>query len=220
MAWKWCISLRCSRRICGIDFDSLDIALQSRCRRQWGEATISQSCRAEFRRVKKRAVRWPERLDGERDATVFERRHRAAEAIGGQFHRLVVRHARQQVPLLRRAEDHQAAPQIATEAAEFAEVVGRLLADGLVGRRQVVAGRFREQPVQADDFQASVVGLLADFRPFGRRDLVGIRVDRERRDFQAGVAQLGGEGKGLVEGPVLEGFVADGEAHGRARASK
>ena len=111
------------------------------------------------------AVFGPERLDGQRDAAFFQRRHRAAQAIGGELHRLVVRDARQQIPLQRRAEDHEVPAQIAAEAGELADVVGRLFADGVVGRREVVAGRFGEQPVQADDLQVRVVGLLADFGP-------------------------------------------------------
>ena len=104
-------------------------------------------------------------------------------------------------------------PRSRQSRASSRDVIGRLFADGFVGRRQVVAGRFGEQPVEADDFEAGVVGLLADFGALGGRNLVGIHVDRERRDLEARVAEVGSEAKGLVEGPVLERLVADGEAH-------
>ena len=71
---------------------------------------------AEVRGEQKVAVLRPERLHGERDAALFQGGHCPAQAIGGQIHRLLVGHARQQIPLHWGAEDHQVSAQVAAEA--------------------------------------------------------------------------------------------------------
>jgi hypothetical protein len=67
--------------------------------------------------------------------------------------------------------------------------------------------------VQADDLQSCVIGLPPNGHSLIRRDIVSIHIDCERRDLEAGVTQLGCVAKGLVEGPVLKGLVANGETH-------
>ena len=71
-----------------------------------------------------------------------------------------------------------------------------------------------QQPVQADDFQTGGVGLAANLVALGGGDLRRILGHGERGDLDPRIAALGRKRKRLIKGPVLEGFVADGEFHG------
>jgi hypothetical protein len=69
--------------------------------------------------------------------------------------------------------------------------------------------------MQADDFQAGMLGLPPHFSSLGRRNLVGIHGHRKRRDFDARVAAFGRESKRFLERPIAEDLVADGVLESR-----
>ena len=116
--------------------------------------------------------------------------------------------------LLRAAPDHDAAAHGGAEFGEVAGVGEGAVLDGGVGNGEVVAFGFSEQPVEAYHFEAVVADDGAEFFRVG----CGERLrpsEGEGRDLKAGVAVAGGLGAGAGEVVVAEGFVADGEFHGR-----
>ena len=76
-----------------------------------------------------------------------------------------------------------------------------------------------EQPVEADDRDARGLGFAAQL---GRGAALVTSVirggERERGDFEAGVAQLGDAGTDAGVVPALERLVADGVFHGRVNS--
>ena len=118
-------------------------------------------------------------------------------------------------------------PRSAQSRANSPRYCGRLSAHGRVGAGQMEALGLGEQPVQADDFQPGLLGLLPHFGSPGGRNGKGTGPisakhpravpgnwtcprHRERRDLDAPVAALGGESKRLLERPIAEQLVADG----------
>ena len=79
--------------------------------------------------------------------------------------------ARRQVPLLRRAEDHQPPAQVGTEPGELLEVLGGAAAHGGIGAGDVKPLGLGQEPVQADDLQPGGSGGLADLGPLAAADL-------------------------------------------------
>ena len=100
-----------------------------------------------------------EGLQAEVDSEVIDGRHDAGEDLGGEVGCLLVGHARQEVALLGRAEDHQRAPEVVRRLGQPHEIIGRLTPDRRVGGRQVEALGLGEQPVQADRLEAGVLDL-------------------------------------------------------------
>ncbi len=92
-----------------------------------------------------------QRLQGERHVGFLQRRQGRAEHLGGVLHPFGLAHAGGQVPLLRRAEDHDPPAQIGAEPGQMAQIFGRLAADVGVGAGQMKALGLGQQPVQADD---------------------------------------------------------------------
>ena len=105
------------------------------------------------------------------------------------------------------------AAQVAAQTGELSQVVGRLVSRRVIGRGEIIAGGFRQQPVQPNNLQARIVGLATHFGSLGWRNIVRVHVDRERRNLQTGIAKLSGKRKRLLERPVLKRLVANGEAH-------
>jgi hypothetical protein len=81
-----------------------------------------------------------------------------------------------------------------------------------IGRGDVQSRRAHHQPVQADEGQPLGLDDAGIFLARRGRDFRRFLGQRERRDFNARVADFADGPAGVGEGPFLEGFVADGVA--------
>jgi hypothetical protein len=88
-----------------------------------------------------------------------------------------------------------------------------MLPGGLLRRGHVQALGAREQPVQADRFQAVILDGLAGLLALGGRDLRRRGPERERRDLDAVIAEPGRDRGDLSHRRVLEHLVAECELH-------
>src|SRR4030095_1918613 len=79
--------------------------------------------------------------------------------------------------------------------------------------RQVEPLRAGQQPVQSDDFDPSVVCLLAQFGSTFERDVGDSRREREGRTLDTVVSRLLQEPARVAERPVLVELVAHRESH-------
>ena len=146
-------------------------------------------------------------------AAVFQRGDQASNHIRGIPHGIVVRHTGQQVPLLGRTEHQNRPAQITAQPHQFTQVIAGLGPHLRVGRREVVAFRKGQQPVQADGFQSRAFHKAPHFRSPRGRNLVRVLVDRVRREFDARVTIFAGRTERSLQWPVLECLVADGKSH-------
>ena len=153
-------------------------------------------------------------LQGEHGVGFLQFGNHLLQDPGGGLHGVFAAHAREQAALHGRAEHQDPAAQVGAQAHELAEIVGRTAADLGVGMRQVEAFGLGQQPMQADDFQAVLIGQAPQLGPLLGRHIAGVFGQREGRNLDAGIAALGGEGKGLLMRPILKRLVADGELHG------
>src|SRR5262249_48932181 len=100
-------------------------------------------------------------------------------------------------------------------ASQFTQILARPLPHRGVGRGEVKALSLRQQPVEADNGDACHLGLPAKFGPAGSCHFGDSRSERERRDFQAAVAEFCHAGADARVLPALESLVANGVLHGR-----
>ena len=77
-----------------------------------------------------------------------------------------------EIPLLRGAEDHDLAAEIAAESSQGLQIAGGAVADGRVVGGQVQSRRRDQEPVEADNLEAGVLGLPAELRALVRADLL------------------------------------------------
>ena len=84
-----------------------------------------------------------------------------------------------------------------------------------IGSSDVKTGRARHQPVQSHEVQPFGLHDTAEFRAPGGGEVGGLFGERERRDFNAGIADSADGAAGVGKRPFLEGFVADGVAKGQ-----
>src|SRR5204863_42104 len=75
----------------------------------------------------------------------------------------------------------------------------------------------RQEPVQADDRHAGVLGLSPQCSPLVRRNVGDEGAEREGGHLQAGIAVVRGGGADAGVLPADERLVADGVAHGQGR---
>ena len=217
-AWKWTIHSRLARMMSAIGLPSLahrlHVEVQLAVRRVDQLRQVDAGCGGEHEIALGRA----ERLEGDRHAELRAGRDRAVQHFDRVGFGVVVRHARQQVPLLRRAEHHHLAAQVGAQFGERSQVLGRVAANGRVGAGEVEALGLGQQPMQADDFQPGVLGLRAHFDdPLGRHlpdvERLVVRRERKRRDFDARVTEFADCGKCVGKRPVAEHLVANGKLH-------
>ena len=136
--------------------------MQSRISRQLGWPIALDQSHGVGGSVQKVAFGRRQRLQAQRHAGLFQHAEALADNFGGVVERLCRRHARQHVALQRRAEDHPRSAQIAAQPGQFLHVLGGAAADFGFGTGEIVARRFGQQPVQADDFKPGGARLSAD----------------------------------------------------------
>jgi hypothetical protein len=154
-----------------------------------------------------------EGFHGDGDAVVAGGLGGLAEDGGGAFGGFFVFPSGFEVALFGAAPDHDGAAHGAAEAGEVGGEVGGLLPDSVVGGGEVEALGFDEEPVEADDLEAVVAGDGAGLFGFGDGEFAGVFFESEGGDLDGVVSGVGDVFAGVLEGPVLVGFVADGEFH-------
>ena len=154
----------------GIGVASLDIALQSRCSRQWGEPTISTSFAPASAVEQKIALGRPQRFDGQRHVRYLRAsawpletpRPRTPSPARGVTPGSRLRCCGEPKTMIEPPRSRHRCARSRTYSAV-------LLAHGAVGAGQIVARRLGQQPVQPDDLQVGGLGLAAHLGCGGRR---------------------------------------------------
>ena len=139
LAWKCSKCRACCTTMSGIGRASLDIALTSRCSRTRGEATISINLTPKSAVLRK----FPSCGPSGSTANITSHASKAGTArlqhIGGEFHRLIVTHAGQQVALHGRAEHEDPAAQVAAQTRQLGHIHRGSRTHRVVGGRQMKA---------------------------------------------------------------------------------
>ena len=114
--------------------DSLDMALQSRCRRTWDEPMRWASSTA-WAAVVMKLVSWgPSGFQGDGHVGVLDDGQSGGKDFGRMVHGLLGSDARQEASLGGRAEDEDLASHVGAQPGQLTHVFGRLPTHGGVGR--------------------------------------------------------------------------------------
>ena len=144
-----------------------------------------------------------------------------SEEVGGALGGVVVIPARFETSLMRGTPDHDVSSHGMAKVGEVARVVCGGCAQGVVGVGEVEASSaveffsFGEEPVESDDFESVIAGNLQVLFSFCETESDGVefRRDRERRNFESGIAMLSSSGALFGERTVLEGLVTESKFH-------
>ena len=158
-------------------------------------------------------------LEADRDPVFLRRGQAVHVGLAGAFPGRLAGLVRQHVALLRRSGHHDAAPDVAAEGDQVAEIQPGAVPDAVVGMVEVEAFRAEQEPVQPRDLQPEFRRVVADRLPGVRTDPVHRRRHRKRGDLHAVVADFRGGAEDLPEGHILEHLVAEGELHTGCPAS-
>jgi len=119
----------------------------------------------------------------------------------------------QNIPLLGRADHDDSATEIGAKIDQSREVFGRSVSYSGVRVIQVEALGFDQHPVDAGNGNPAPGRRLSNPQPFARRDIRHRIRQRKGRDLHAIITQPRGLREDVLDLPVPENFVADGEFH-------
>ena len=154
-----------------------------------------------------------QRLDAQVHTALFRQGQTALEGFPGPPPGLLKIPVLLDVALLGGADDHHLASQIAAEVDQRLEIGAGPLPDSRIDVVDVEAFRADQQPVQADDFHAGLLGGPADFPSPAGRNILYRGSQGEGGDFDALVPDFSGVVEDLFDGPVFEVLVAGAEFH-------
>ena len=144
-----------------------------------------------------------------------------SEEVSGALGGVVVIPVRFETPLMRGTPDHDVSSHGMAKVGEVARVVHGGSAQGVVGVGEMETSSaveffsFGEEPVESDDFESVIAGNLQVLFSFCETESGGVefRRDRERRNFESGIAMLSSSGALFGERTVLEGLVTESKFH-------
>src|SRR5262249_51159281 len=111
-------------------------------------------------------------------------------------------------------EHHDRAAKIGAGIPQFNQILSRGLADRSIACCEVQSFSLREQPMQPTNLKAVCLGGLPQFLPLFETHISDSRCQRERRQFNPGIACLRHELALPLPVPVFKQFLADREFHG------
>src|SRR5690606_2020440 len=129
--------------------------------------------------------------------------HRAVEGLSRA-------RPREEIPLLRRAENHDLPTDVRAEIGERGDVARGVAANVRVGGREVKPLGRDEKPVKTDDLDSSIFRAFANRSPALGGDLLDRLGDREGRDLHAVEPESGDPIDRLFD-RALENLATEGE---------
>jgi hypothetical protein len=109
---------------------------------------------------------------------------------------------------------HEVAPlEFGAKFDEAAHHVHGALPNRAIRARDRKPGRRHQQPVEAAHRDARILHGAAQCGALGRRHAIRILAERERRHFEPGIAELGGERALARELELAQHLVAEGKLH-------
>ena len=145
-----------------------------------------------------------QRFQAQPDTAIRYAGHRLTEHFRGVVECLVPRNAIGQRPLLRRAEHHEVTAEVACRLGESDEVVGGSRAYAVVGGRQVQAFSSGQQPVQPDNLDTGIRGLVPQLSALSGIEIGDERRKRKRRELEPLIADALHVSADAIEWPAFE----------------
>ncbi len=115
--------------------------------------------------------------------------------------------------LRRRAVHEIVAAELGAKLDQPAQDLERAFAHRVIGAGDRQAGRRHQQPVQAAHRDAGVLRGTAQLRALRRRHAIGLLAERERRQFEPAIAELGRQRALAGELELAQHLVAQGKLH-------
>ena len=144
-----------------------------------------------------------------------------AEDFGGTLGGIFMIPSGFQTTLMRGTPDHDFSSHGMAKVGEVARVVYGGCTEGGVGAGEMEASSavefvgFGEEPMESDDLESVIASNFQVLFGFRETESGGVefRRDRERRNFESGIAKLSSGGALFDETTVLEGLVAESKFH-------